>query len=84
MIQGTLMVNRCKYCGFIGTNEEMTEHAGECSEMLRDYQPEDLSTFDILRSFCFSKYGFYTLLCILFWVLTFGVTGTLVLKILKK
>lgn len=78
------MVGRCKYCDFIGTNDEMAEHAGECSEMLCDYQPEDLSTFDALKSFCFSKYGFYTLLCVLFWVLIFGVTGKLVLKILKK
>jgi hypothetical protein len=35
------MIGRCKYCGFIGTNDEMEEHAGECPEMLRDYQPDE-------------------------------------------
>jgi hypothetical protein len=32
-------MSKCKYCGFVGTNDEMMQHAGECEIMLKDYQP---------------------------------------------
>jgi len=30
----------CTYCGFSGTNDEMAEHAGDCSVWLDDSDPE--------------------------------------------
>ena len=33
------MAGICKWCGFSGTNDAMTQHAGECSML--DIDPED-------------------------------------------
>ena len=34
------MAGKCKYCGFVGTNDEMANHAGEMCQ--GDYQPDTM------------------------------------------
>ena len=34
------MAGKCKYCGFVGTNDEMADHAGEMCQ--GDHQPDTM------------------------------------------
>ena len=36
------MAGKCKYCGFVGTQDEIVDHAGSCPVMLKDFQPDDI------------------------------------------
>lgn len=47
------MAGKCKYCGFVGTNDEMMEHASNCEIMLQDHQPDDPKLIDKLYEFWF-------------------------------
>lgn len=46
------MAGKCKYCGFVGTNDEMEKHAGEMCQ--GDFQPDDieqnLNSLQLLQS----------------------------------
>jgi len=50
------MAGVCKYCGFVGTNDEKADHAGSCPVWLEDYQP-DLVQEDSDNKECSSCHG---------------------------
>lgn len=78
------MVGRCKYCDFIGTNDEMEEHARECPVMLEDHQPDDPKILGMLDNFWFSRFVIPICIALLSWILVIGVLVKVTSKIYKK
>ena|GEM_PF-6318438 len=62
------MAGKCKFCGFVGTNDEIEEHAGNCPILDEDFQYKkvapgsenicegfkqcDISKFDVKSKHC--------------------------------